>query len=507
VFRRQFLVSTASVTGALALPLVGPGWAAALADAPRTAAGATRFDLNTGNAGIEVVIPEAIKAIFETMSPDGNDAPTVLRVTTMLTQAWFDAIAPYHRSAVGVSSRLGRRPAAEATTRSRNIAILAATEPVVTSLFPARAPHWRQLVRRALPGALSGTDRVAVRMGVRAGRAVVADRVSDGMNQLGDERRRRYNPMPYGDWTDYAPVNSADELRDPGRWQPLVVSDRLGVYRSQRFITPQLGRTRPYSYRSPRRFHVPEPLQSVWHRHGDNHAYRRQADQVLEFSARLTDAQKMTAETYDNKIAGLGFSALFAAQSRGLDVAGFVEYDFATNLASFDTAIAVWHLKRHYDAVRPTTAIRHLYGDAGVTAWGGPGRGTVSDLPANQWRSYLDTADHPEYPSASTALCNAHAEVSRRYSGTEDLGWQIQVAQGSSGREPGVTPTTDITLRWNTWSQLAQDCGLSRVWGGVHFLPSVTSGAQLGRQVGGVVADFIEAHLSGHAPLPAHGRH
>jgi hypothetical protein len=30
-------------------------------------------------------------------------ATLVLRVTTVLTHAWFDAIAPYHPSAVGVS--------------------------------------------------------------------------------------------------------------------------------------------------------------------------------------------------------------------------------------------------------------------------------------------------------------------------------------------------------------------------------------------------------------------
>ena len=505
MLRRQFLVSAATASGALALPLVGPGWADAVAAGPVRADSATPFDLDTGNAGVEVVIPEVIPVIFATMSPDGNDAPSVLRVTTMLTQAWFDAIAPYHPSAVGVSSRLGRRPATEATTRSRNVALLAASLPVLSSLFPSHAPAWRELVSAALPDHLAGADRVAARIGGRAGRAVVADRVHDGMNQLGDEGHRRYNLVPYADWTGYAPVNPAHELRDPGRWQPLVVSDRTGVYRSQQFFTPQLARTRPYSYGRPDQFHVPPPVQSRWRRHGDNRGYRRQSDQVLEFSADLTDSQKMTAETYDNKISGLGFSALFAAQSGGLDVAGFVEYDFVTNLASFDTAIAVWHFKRQFDSVRPTTAIRHLYGDTEVTAWGGPGKGRVTDLPAEQWRSYLETADHPEYPSASTALCNAHAETSRRYLGSDELGWEIPVARGMSRIEPGVTPAEDITLRWATWRDLAEDCGMSRVWGGVHFLPSVAAGAHLGRQVGGRVADFLEAHLSGQAPPPGRG--
>ena len=163
----------------------------------------------------------------------------------------------------------------------------------------------------------------------------------------------------------------------------------------------------------------------------------------------------MTAELYDNKIFGLGFSALFATQSHALDVAGFVEYDFLTNLAAFDAAIAVWHHKRIFDAVRPATAIKFLYGDAPVTASGGPGSGTVTDLPGRHWQSYLPTADHPEYPSGSTALCHAHAEVSRHYFGSDDLDWTVPTSAGASIIEPGVTPAADLDLHFDTWSDLA----------------------------------------------------
>ena len=70
------------------------------------------FDFDTGNAPIEVIIPAVIPALFQTTTP--NDAPIILRHTTLITNAWFDAIAPYHPTANGVYSRLGRRPASEA---------------------------------------------------------------------------------------------------------------------------------------------------------------------------------------------------------------------------------------------------------------------------------------------------------------------------------------------------------------------------------------------------------
>lgn len=69
------------------------------------------YDLDNGNAAIEVVIPAVLPVAFSDVSPTGGDATLILRTTTLITNAWFDATAPYHPTAVGVYSRLGRRPA------------------------------------------------------------------------------------------------------------------------------------------------------------------------------------------------------------------------------------------------------------------------------------------------------------------------------------------------------------------------------------------------------------
>jgi multisubunit Na+/H+ antiporter MnhB subunit len=201
-----------------------------------------------------------------------------------------------------------------------------------------------------------------------------------------------------------------------------------------------MRKTLPYSYRDPNRFRAPFPINSL---HLNIVGYKRQADEVLAASAALTDEQKMTAELFDNKLRSLGFSILFASQANGLTLDEFVQLDFLTNMAAFDTAIAIWNEKVRYDAVRPFSAIRHLYRNQQVTAWGGPGKGTVNDIPASEWRSYLNTADHPEYPSGSASFCGAHAQASRRFLGSDNLGWNVPIAKGSSIVEPGVTPATD----------------------------------------------------------------
>ncbi|WP_173165200.1 DUF6851 domain-containing protein [Phytohabitans suffuscus] len=61
--------------------------------------------------------------------------------------SWFDATAPYHPTAVGVYSRLGRRPSSEAATnRNRTIAALHANYQVVRSVEPGREPAFRELL-------------------------------------------------------------------------------------------------------------------------------------------------------------------------------------------------------------------------------------------------------------------------------------------------------------------------------------------------------------------------
>ena len=460
---------------------------------------AQTFNPHTGNAPVEVVIPAVIPVVYQFVSPSAGDATLVLRITTVITNGWFDAIAPYHPTAVGVYSRLGRRPAQERTNYNRNVAILYASYHVLRSLLPAQTANWRAMLTGAGLNPDDGSTQVSSPIGIgnRAGTAVVAARERDGMNQLGDEGGRQYNRQPYADYTGYKPVNTAYELHDPSRWQPQSTTAGYGLFQVQQFVTPQIRLTRPYSYITPDVFEAPPPDNS---NHLNTAAYKQQADEVLAASAGLTDYQKMIAEFFNDKFRSLGFSALFLMQTRGLSLEQFVHMDFLLNVASFDTAIAIWKEKARFDTVRPFSAIRYLYGSQPVTAWGGPGRGTVTDLPGNEWRSYLNVADHPEYPSGSASFCGAHAQAARRFFGSEDFGWAVPVARGSSLIEPGITPAAPITLGpWLTWTQFEEECGMSRVWGGVHFLASLPSGRGIGRAIGNLAYEFLQAHVTGTA--------
>jgi len=484
-------------TGKLAVGILAGGITLA------AAATASAFDFATGNAPIEVVIPNAVPAIFASVG--GGDASLILRYTSMITNGWFDAIAPYEPTTVGVNSYLGRRPASEsATNENKNVAIMYASLRTMNSVFPTHKAEWTAMMTSVGldPNDTSTDITTAVGIGNSAGNAVVAFREHDGDNQLGDEGGCLYHCRPYADYLGFEPVNTAYDVIDPSKWQPNIESRGTGLFKVQQMVTPQWSVTVPYSYLSPDAFHVPAPVNSQWNgkMHG-NHTglagYKAQADQVLAVQANLTDNQKMVAELINNKIRSLGFSALFVAISHGYNLDEFVHYDFLTNIAAFDGGIAVWQEKIHYNAVRPFTAIHLLYGDTTVSGWGGPGLGTVTE-PGSEWRAYLDVADHPEYPSGSACFCSAHAQASRRFTGSDAFGWSVPAPAGSSEVEPGVTPATDIVLGpWATFTEFELDCGAARNWAGVHFLDSITASQAMCKPIGDLAYDFVQAHIDG----------
>ncbi|MFD0312331.1 DUF6851 domain-containing protein [Streptomyces sp. NPDC127119] len=462
---------------------------------------AADFDLDTGNIIRDLIANRSdLTAVIAPM-----DVTILIRVTHLVQNAWFDALAPYHPTAVGVYSRLGRRPRSEArTNRNKNIAALHGMYQVIKSVLAEREPVFRQLLTSVgLNPDDESVDRTSpVGIGNLAGKAVVKARQRDGMNQLGDEGRK-YNPRPYLDYTGYKPVNTAFKLTNPSRWQPQLTTHRRrlgagegdkGIFTVQHFVTPQVRVTKPYSFRDPGEFSLAPP------RHSDHTRpmeYKRSVDEILTASAELTDEQKVMAEVFDNKLLGIGYSVLAAAESHDLDLDGWVQLFMTASVSMFDALIAVWHQKARYDAVRPFSAVRHVYGEQQVTAWGGPRKGTVDDIPADEWASYLNVGDHPEFPSGSTTLCSAEAQAARRFLGSDVLDWTYTAPAGSSVVEPGMTPAKEIKIRWPHWTGFVQDCAASRVWGGVHFKKTTQMSIDFGVQLGDLAYEYVQRYIKG----------
>ena len=70
-------------------------------------------------------------------------------------------------------------------------------------------------------------------IGNTAAKKVLEERLNDGMNQLGNMNGKKYNRIPYEDYTGYVPKNTAYELKFPGKWQPLINNLGFGTFTVQ----------------------------------------------------------------------------------------------------------------------------------------------------------------------------------------------------------------------------------------------------------------------------------
>ena len=186
---------------------------------------ATTLDNSISNAVAQVIIPIGSEVVIDDISPNASDPSLLLRITAMSSNAWFDAIAPYHPTARGVYTNIPNRPSSERTDENRNVAMLYASFHVYNSLMPHRLTKWKNmLLDVGLDPEDNSTNLTSpVGIGNLVGKAIVDARENDGMNQLGNEGGCLYNCQPYADYTGYKPKNTAYKLRRPSRWQPDIL--------------------------------------------------------------------------------------------------------------------------------------------------------------------------------------------------------------------------------------------------------------------------------------------
>lgn len=434
----------------------------------------------------------ALQAIRETHPGPPICARALAIVHTCIYEAWsaYDPVA--------VGTQLGgalRRPPKERTLANKKRALSVAAYRALVDLFPTQTEDFDDLMDEL--GYDPDAQDAATVVGNMAAAAVLTFRHHDGSNQLGD-----LHPGAYSDYTGYQPVNDPDHIFDPNRWQPLRVADGHGGFIVQQYVAPHWGLVVPFAMTSGAQFRPPGPAQYPSGR------YRAQALQILHYSARLTDREKVIAEYWaDGPSSELppGHWCLFGQFVSARDRHGVdedVKMFFALANAVFDAGIAAWDAKRAYDSVRPVTAIHFLFHGKEVRAWAGPYLGTRR-IDGGAWQPYqpvtVVTPPFPEFISGHSTFSAAAAEVLRRFTGSDRFGNSVTIPAGSSKVEPGATPAHDVVLSWPTFTAAADEAGLSRRYGGIHFEDGDLTGRAVGRLVGAQVWQKARTYFDGTA--------
>ncbi|MEO8430226.1 MAG: vanadium-dependent haloperoxidase [Acidobacteriota bacterium] len=426
--------------------------------------------------------------------------PTIVaRALAVVHTAMFDAWTAYDDVAVPTVPRTDwRRPPAERNASNKAEAVSYAGYRAVSDLFPSEVAWYDATFQQQgyAPGDHTTDLATARGVGNSAAAAVLAIRHHDGSNQLGD-----LAPGAYADYTGYVPVNTSFTVDDPNRWQPLAIVVN-GTVVTQSFTTPQWSLVTPFALTSGSALRPAGP--PLW----PDPRYKEEADSILALSAALTDRQKMLAEYFadgPNSEFPPGHWALFAqfvSRRDGHTLDQDVPIFFALGNGLLDASISAWDAKRFYDYVRPMTAIRFLYRGQTIQAWGGPGAGTVTIL-GEQWRPYqlpnVVTPPFPEFFSGHSVFSATGAQILATATGSDAFGYSVTLPAGSSVAEPGAVPAADVVLSWATFSDAANDAGMSRRYGGIHFPSGDLAGRAVGRAVGAFAWQKAQTYVDGTA--------
>ncbi len=490
---------------------------------------------------------------------NGAPRPTVItRSLFLFHSAIYDAWSMFDARALPLRlDEADRRPASERTEANKVAAVNQAAYHMALHLFGAYEGNTAAFSRLLADlGATPYTvaDNTPEGIGYAAAQAAIAAGQADGSNAANN-----FASIVTADFPElYQPANSDDPSADnsigkPGfdasRWVPLrvpngTIKDAAGnaildhsvpsSFTTQGFLTPHWGSVLPFALSSGHQFrpHAPpvpgsnEPYtDGLGNVTTNDAAYNAQVDQVLAISTNLSDREKVIAEYWADGPRSETPPGHWNALAHGIAERDHHTLDqdvklfFALNCAVYDSGIAAWDAKRAYDYIRPISAIRHKYYDQTIQAWGGPNRGTVEML-GQEWRPYqaltFVTPPFAEFVSGHSTFSASAAAVLTHFTGSNvfydgvtrlaedfnrdgvpDLLGQHIIGKGGNGFES--SPSSVVVLQWPTFQDAADEAGISRLYGGIHFQDADRFGRAMGTQIGDQAFAKAQAMWNGTA--------
>lgn len=164
------------------------------------------------------------------------------------------------------------------------------------------------------------------------------------------------------------------------------------------------------------------------------------------------------------------YIAMQLLQDRGLDFIELARAFALIGMTQCDASICAWDNKYHHDIVRPESAIR-----ARAASFANPDPRVVQQ---SDWRSYIPTPEFPAYPSGHSTFGATAAEMIALLLGRDDVSF--------SGRSPDEVlwpQLQGVTRHWTSLSQMAEENGMSRLYGGVHWEIDHTEAMKCGREI------------------------
>ena len=245
-------------------------------------------------------------------------------------------------------------------------------------------------------------------------------------------------------------------IAGPGHWVPTS-----NIVQQQAPLLPGWGDNRPFAMPSGATCDLPPPPAYSEVPGSDFHAEALAThDAVTNRTSEQTAVARFWSDDAMLSVTPPGHwisIALRVLDDQGADTARRAEVLAVLGVALADAFIGCWNQKYRYDLVRPVTYIRKVI-DQG-------------------WEPLLNTPPFPEYPSGHSTQSGAAATVL-----TALIGDNIAFEDTTGG--PDGLPARKFASFWAA----AEEAGISRLYGGIHYPIAITNGLQQGRCIGAYAA-------------------
>jgi len=380
-----------------------------------------------GTVRADVVIDWNQTAIA-TLNAAGVRFPPQTRALAMMHAAMFDAVnSTNHRySAYAIDIY--------APGVSPEAAAAAAAHSVLLSLVPSQQLSLDAAYAASLAQVPDGPAKNdGITLGVLVASGILTLRSADGSNAV----------VPYTPGTG------------PGVWQPTPPAFGPAVFVA--FAT-----TTPFTMRSSSQFLAEGPPALI------SKEYAKDFDEVKSLGAinsatRNGDQTEAALFWIENSDFTWNLIARLAAAANQNDLSENARLFALLNMATADGIIAGFNTKYTYNFWRPITAIRSADTDGNNETLADPGWTPLSPTPA-----------HPDYTSNHSIYSAAAAEVLALVLKSDAFNFSITSSTAPNG----------AVRSYHSFSQAAEECGMSRIWLGFHFHTAVRHGLSQGKQIG-----------------------
>jgi len=243
-----------------------------------------------------------------------------------------------------------------------------------------------------------------------------------------------------------------DLIKGPAHWVPTNV-----IVQQQKPLLPGWGKNRTFAM--PEGASCPLPAPPEYSEDKSSEFYK-QALEVYQVKQNLTPEQRATARFWSddamlsNTPPGHWISIAMQIMAHDhVELEKSVDVLVRLGVVTADAFIGCWNAKYQYDLVRPITYIRRVIDP--------------------KWEPLLNTPPFPEYPSGHSTQSAAAAMVLTNLFG-ENFAFHDE-----TGKADGLGPR-----EFASFDAAANDAGISRLYGGIHFRAAIEQGLAQGRCIG-----------------------